>query len=59
VRSSPTVHCASRAPLSARTRATSAAVMSPPELLKLVRMYDPTAAIHSSSCSRMGGMTST
>src|SRR2546426_728975 len=55
---SATVHGVFRAVVSARTRATSAAVTNPAEFPRLLRMYEAAAAIHSSLLLPIGTMTS-
>ena len=56
--SSGTVQLALRPAVDARTRTTSAGVTTPPRLPKLVRTYNATDAIHSSSFAPIGIMTS-
>src|SRR5690242_10661338 len=54
---SPGVHIVLRLAVAARTRATSLVEMKPPRLPKLLRTYDPTAAIQASVCWPIGIMT--
>ena len=56
--SSPTVHMLSRAPVSLRTRATSASEITVAELPKAFLMKLATSAIQRSVLARIGGITS-